>query len=55
MMAQQFNPDPSDLSNSTIKQLFYNQIRNITISASKKDHVNSRLNSFDRQFSDVWF
>jgi hypothetical protein len=51
MMAERFNPDPSDLRHSTIQKLFYNQIRNLTASSS----VDDRMRTFDMQFSDTWF
>ena len=51
MMAAKFNPDPSDLSNATIQQLFYNQIRSVTM----RSNLNDRMGSFDLQFSDAWF
>ena len=51
MMAQKCNPDPSDLRHSTIQKLFYNQIRNLTISSNLDD----RMSTFDTQFSDTWF
>ena len=35
-----------DLSKNTIKELFYRQIKDLTLS--------SKLNSFDFQFSDGW-
>ncbi|MFC1705114.1 hypothetical protein ACFLZ6_02190 [Nanoarchaeota archaeon] len=37
--------DGNDISQETIKQLFYQQIRNLSVSNSK---------SFDMQFSDRW-
>jgi hypothetical protein len=36
-----------DLSNETIKKLFYKQIRDLTL--------RSKTESFDLQFSDKWF
>ncbi len=50
MMAQKFNPDPSDLSTSTIQQLFYRQIRTLSV----PDTDDNRLKTFDMQFSDAW-
>ncbi len=35
-----------DLSNKTIEQIFYEQIRNLT--------AKTRIQSFDLQFSDGW-
>ena len=35
-----------DLSNKTIKELFYKQIRNLTLK--------TKIESFDFQFSDRW-
>ncbi|MFH1063889.1 MAG: hypothetical protein V1729_02305 [Candidatus Woesearchaeota archaeon] len=54
MMAQNFNPDPSDLSSSTIQQLFYRQIRSLTSKTSDAS-LNDKLRTFDMQFSDAWF
>jgi hypothetical protein len=51
MMAAQFNPDPSDLTQGTIKDLFYRQIRNMTV----KPTMQQKMRSFDFQFSDGWF
>jgi hypothetical protein len=51
MMAAQFNPDPSDLTQGTIQDLFYRQIRNMTV----KPTVQDKMRSFDVQFSDAWF
>lgn len=51
MMIERFEPDPSDLSNTTIQQLFYRQIRSL----SMKQSVNDKMNTFDVQFSDSWF
>ena len=51
MMADQFKPDPSDLTQNTIQQLFYRQIRNLTAKSSLDD----KMNTFDLQFSDSWF
>ena len=50
MMAHKFEPDPSDLSQSTIQQLFYRQIRDLTSRS-----LNEKMNTFDVQFSDTWF
>ena len=50
MMAQKFNPDPSDLSHNTIQQLFYRQIRSLSVN----DSANDRMKTFDMQFSDAW-
>lgn len=50
MMAHRFEPDPSDLSKSTIQQLFYRQIRNLTARS-----LDDRMSTFDLQFSDTWF
>ncbi len=38
---------PVDLSNETIKNLFYQQIRNLSVPSRK-------LDSFDFQFSERW-
>jgi hypothetical protein len=35
-----------DLSNKTIEQLFHKQIKRLT--------MDSKLNSFDKQFNDFW-
>jgi hypothetical protein len=51
MMAAQFNPDPSDLTQGTIQDLFYRQIRNISV----KPTITQKMRSFDLQFSDAWF
>jgi hypothetical protein len=51
MMMEQFEPDPSDLSNNTIQQLFYRQIRSLSV----KPTINDKMNTFDVQFSDAWF
>ncbi|MBW2972749.1 hypothetical protein KY359_06975 [Candidatus Woesearchaeota archaeon] len=51
MMAERFEPDPSDLSSSTIQELFYRQIRSLTVRQSPDD----RMKTFDMQFSDAWF
>ncbi|MFC1741302.1 hypothetical protein ACFL3V_02085 [Nanoarchaeota archaeon] len=53
MMADQFKPDPSDLTNSTIQQLFYKQIRSLTLRS--KPSVDDKIKTFDLQFSDAWF
>ena len=50
MMAERFDPDPSDLSHNTIQQLFYRQIRNLSVT----ENANSRMKTFDMQFSDAW-
>ena len=51
MITHKFEPDPSDLTHSTIQQLFYRQIRNLTTRSS----LNEKMNTFDVQFSDTWF
>jgi hypothetical protein len=51
MMAAQFNPDPSDLTQGTIKDLFYRQVRNMTVKPTRQQ----KMRSFDFQFSDGWF
>ncbi len=52
MISQKFQPDPSDLSQGTIKDLFYYQIRSLTM---KSATVDQKMRSFDVQFSDAWF
>lgn len=52
MMAERFNSDPSDLSHSTIQELFYRQIRSLTVRPSS---LNDKVGTFDVQFSDAWF
>jgi hypothetical protein len=49
MMAEQY--DPADITPFTIKNLFYNQIRSLSLRAS----TDERLRTFDLQFSDSWF
>jgi hypothetical protein len=51
MMAAQFNPDPSDLTQGTIQDLFYRQIRGLSV----KPTLTQKMRSFDLQFSDAWF
>lgn len=51
MMMEQFDPDPSDLRNETIQKLFYRQIRSMTARQSTE----SKMRTFDMQFSDSWF
>ncbi len=53
MMAEKFNPDPSDLRPSTIQQLFQRQIKSLTLNT--KPTVTEKINTFDVQFSDAWF
>ena len=50
MFAAKFNPDPSDIRNDTIQQLFYRQVRSMTMKTS-----NDKMRTFDLQFSDAWF
>ncbi len=52
MITDEFNPDPSDLSNSTIQDLFYRQIRCMT---SRTCSTDDKMRTFDMQFSDAWF
>ncbi|MBW2965361.1 hypothetical protein KY363_07935 [Candidatus Woesearchaeota archaeon] len=54
MMAEKFNPDPSDLRPSTIQQLFQRQIKALTM-GSVRSSVEERMQTFDVQFSDSWF
>lgn len=55
MMAQRFDPDPSDLSCNTIQQLFYRQIRSLSVPGCRTaDSTNDRMKTFDMQFSDAW-
>lgn len=54
MMAEQFNPDPSDLRPSTIQQLFHRQIKSLTLNTVRSS-VDERMRTFDVQFSDAWF
>ena len=54
MMTDQFKPDPSDISNSTIQQLFYRQIRSLTL-RTRNPSVNDKMKTFDLQVSDAWF
>ena len=46
-------PDPSDLSKNTIQQLFFNQIRSLSVRPDSS--VNRKMSTFDMQFSDAWF
>ena len=50
MISQKFDPDPSDLSCNTIQQLFYRQIRALSVS----DSADNKMKTFDMQFSDAW-
>jgi len=43
--------DPTDLSLSTIQQLFYKQINTLT---RKTAELNDPIKTFDLQFSDAW-
>ena len=54
MMTEQFRPDPSDLTHSTIQQLFYSQIRSLTAKTICND-LDRKMRTFDVQFSDAWF
>jgi len=54
MIAQQSSIDPSDLRHCTIQNLFYRQIRNITMKSCDKS-IDQKMRSFDLQFSDAWF
>jgi hypothetical protein len=54
MITEQPDPDPSDLRHSTIQQLFYRQIKSLTLKSRRPD-INERMNTFDVQFSDAWF
>ena len=51
MMMEEFNPDPSDMSNKTIQELFYRQIRSLSV----KPSIDEKIGTFDVQFSDTWF
>ncbi len=52
MMSERFDPDPSDLSQSTIQQLFYRQMRSLSV---RESAPRQKMRSFDLQFSDAWF
>ena len=45
---------PSDISKSTIENLFYQQIRNLSVKDKSLRLVNNRVKTFDMQFSDCW-
>ncbi|NQU79153.1 hypothetical protein HQ545_05275 [Candidatus Woesearchaeota archaeon] len=47
MMIEEY--DPSDVSNKTIQDLFYRQIRSLSVKPEE------RMKTFDMQFSDSWF
>ena len=43
--------DPSDTTQKTIQNLFFNQIRTLSLRSCSES---SRLSTFDMQFSDAW-
>jgi len=53
MLCEKFSPDPSDLSTGTIKKLFYNQVRSMTMRSNSS--IDEKMRLFDLQFSDGWF
>ncbi len=64
MLAQQFKqnqsdiPNPSDISHATIKDLFYRQIRSLSVVTRPRavqKTVDETIKTFDLQFSDAWF
>jgi hypothetical protein len=46
------SPDPSDITQKTIQELFYRQIKELS---RKQQGMNARINTFNVQFSDCWF
>lgn len=46
--------NPSDISLPTIRNLFFNQIKNLGKSKVREEEVKHELDFFDLQFSDKW-